>query len=401
MRNHSYYLIGLGLLLACTSKDYCVETGCPSPKSGGAAGQQGQAGGLVSSGGLLQTSSSSNLSGSGGVPEIPGSTEVAYGGSVSLGGTSSQPPLGPAGTYNVAGASTIELPCNGLCTATKPLCVESTATCVQCQTSEHCKGVLDKPVCDNIPGSLNQGSCVQCLSNKHCTDPGASFCDTALDPVTKTPKNVCAPCVGSGDCQHLPGEAVCLSATEMTPSMCVQCSAENSKACKNSAGVATLCHSTDHVCTDFLPKSVGLCDTCISDAQCMDNQACAQETFVSELLPQYACFWRKGTTAAPDCSGTQPYAYPRLGASIDGTTVEVCGLGVSTCAAWREYRSPTIDCAPDGLPVHEVCTFHGVESARCVQDSSDQYHCAPRCSKQIDCFSFSKCLTDQGQFACL
>lgn len=401
MQKHVLLLAWLGLLLACSSKDYCVESGCPSTSKAGTAGQEqiaslsGSGGAYeatrtttepLGSGGTLDPASSSGFAGS------PGNTNTLSGGA----GQS----VGLAGSANVAGAPA-NLSCKGLCTSSKPICIEATEACVECLTSDNCKAFPNRPVCDNLPGSSNVNTCVGCLSNRDCLDPAASFCDTSVDPVTKVPKNTCVPCVGSGDCQHIVGKTVCLPANDAQPSMCVQCTNSNNAACKSTTGETTLCHGVDHTCTEAIPASKGLCDACVSDAQCMDGQVCVQEVFVDTLIPKYACFWKVGAKVS-DCTKTQPYSYIRSKVStIDGDTATICGLGVSTCSAWKEYVSPSIDCAPDGLPVHSLCTFDGVASAKCIQAATGLYQCSPRCSKQYDCLSFSECLIDQGQYACL
>jgi hypothetical protein len=426
------------LLVNCTNKhDDCIaRADCPLPSSsraeGGAdnekdtsteAGVTGsdtlaaEAGGTASGGAsMYQTGLEPN--GPGGASGVAGGT---------LQRPESIHSLGNAGASG--GGAAAHSPCEGRCFGSTPTCDASTntcvectsqddthciaagkvcgsrKTCVECESSQNCTGI-GKPVCDDSPSSARANTCVQCLTNDDCRTPEASQCDTSIEPLTNLPRNVCVACSSARDCSHIPGKAICLPASATEPSSCVQCTKDDATAC--STGTATtLCHGLTHECTNQLKESSGLCSACVSDAQCMPGQACVPETFGLEQTPLYACLWKKGdpSPSAPvNCSDStnQPYIVTRPDvATIDGAKATVCGLAVSTCGAVLEAVTPTIACAPDGLPVHSLCTFGGYESGRCVKALNGEYQCSPRCSKNADCYNrISWCETTQGEMAC-
>lgn len=426
------------LLVNCTNKhDDCVaRADCPLPSSSRAEGGADNATDTSTDAGVTGSTKLAAEAGgapNGGIssmyrtgtePDGPGGASGVAG--TAIQGSESIRDTGYAGASTGSGAAE-PLPCEGRCSGSTPTCDTSTntcvectsadnahciaagkvcgtrKTCVECESTQHCAAV-DKPICDDSPSSPKANTCVQCLTNDHCTAPGASLCDTSVDPVTNLPRNVCVGCASSGDCSHIPGKAVCLPASGTEPSTCVQCTRDDAKAC---TGGTTLCHGLTHECTDKEKESAGLCNSCVSDAQCLPGQACVPETFGLEQTTLYACLWKKGdpSPSAPvNCSDStnQPYIITRPDVTtIDGAKATVCGLAVSTCGAVLEAVTPTIKCAPDGPPVHSLCTFGGYESGRCVQALNGEYQCSPRCSKNADCYNrISWCETTQGEMAC-
>lgn len=428
------------LLVNCTNKqDDCVaRADCPLPSSSSVEGgadssndtstDAGVTGGtkLAAAGGTSNVGMASMYQ-SGTQPDGPGGASGVAGASIQR--SESIHSMGYAGASTGTGA-VVTVPCEGRCSGSTPICDSSTNTCVECTSTDdaHCIATgkvcgsrktcvecesaqqctaVGKPVCDDSPSSPKANTCVQCLTNDHCTAPEASLCDTSVDPLTNLPRNVCVGCSSSRDCSHIAGKAVCLPASATEPSKCVQCTKDDTKACTNGT-TTTLCHGLTHECTDQLKESAGLCNECVSDAQCLPGQACVPETFGVEQTSLYACLWKKGDpspSAPANCSDptNQPYIITRPDVTtIDGTKATVCGLAVSTCGAVLEAVTPTIDCAPDGLPVHSLCTFDGYESGRCVKARNERYQCSPRCSKNADCYDgISSCLTTQGEMACV
>lgn len=427
----------VGILASCTNKqgDCVARADCPllttSSAEGGSDGgtetgvdatsrargdSSPDSGGATNSGSASASGYGAQPSGTGGTPSAAGAAQKAE----------SVQSLGAAGTSFTSEA----LPCDGRCSGKTPICdsssnrcVECTSTtpnactesgklcgrqktCVECESSLHCSTVPGKPVCDDSPSSPRANTCVQCRTNDDCTTPEASVCDTSVDPLTNLPRNVCVGCTSTRDCVHIAGKQVCLSATATEPSRCVECTKDDAHACSNGAA-STLCHGLEHVCTNRLKSSAGLCQPCISDAECVAGQACVPETFGLEQTKLYACLWKKGdpTPNAPiSCSDAtnQPYIITRPDVTtIDGAAATVCGLAVSTCAAVLEAVTPTINCAPDGVPNHSLCSFEGYDSARCVSARNGAYQCSPRCSKNADCFDgISSCMTTKGEMAC-
>lgn len=375
---------------------------------GGAATTSGEAG--------APSSASSGAGGSVGGGSVGGGSTVAQGlaGGSPVGGTTTQPCNGPCGadkpicdeqTNTCVECTTAH---NEVCTATGKVCGEN-ATCVECEKSEHCQATIGRPICDKSPYSAKRNTCVQCLTAADCKSAETPVCDTSTDPSTNLSRNVCVGCTKSEDCDHnLEGKRVCLTGSGTVGGACVQCTKDNADACVSN-GIHTLCNGQTHACSEKTEKSAGLCNRCVADAECQPGQACVQQAFGlnQDLLPEFACLWKKGDTApgAPaNCSdpANQPYVVTRSDVvTIDGATATVCGLAVSTCAAWTEAKSPTIDCAPDGTPNHALCIIESHEAARCILASTGKYQCSPRCGKDSDClYGISTCVSRLGEQAC-
>jgi hypothetical protein len=297
---------------------------------------------------------------------------------------------------------------SALCSGSTPICRAATNTCVQCTSSAECANVAGKPICDTSYNDLSDlqvntcveclvgtpckdtakpqcnltsKTCVQCLSNADCKTAAASKCDTTT--------NTCVPCAIDTDCTQISGRNVCLAGASGAANQCVQCTGKNFAGCGSSGGKALVCDSLAHTCsTSATVQSAGLCQSCVSDAQCTAGKLCYLETFNSASVG-YFCFWKQGDTAngAPaDCTVTanRPYVKVENGAtSIDGTSGTLCALRSTSCTAYNQFSN--IDCAPSGTPSDTLCGFASGADSKCMQFGTTTYRCTTVCLSNDDC----------------
>ncbi|MGC4068864.1 MAG: hypothetical protein QM784_30315 [Polyangiaceae bacterium] len=318
---------------------------------------------------------------------------ASTGGKTSSSGGKAQ---GGSGGSSASGGTTATTtaPCNGSCSGSTPVCNETSNKCVACLANTDCKdasksvcngttyecvGCLasadcsknaTKPVCD-----LAKTTCVGCLGNTDCASATALRCDTAT--------NTCTACQTDTDCSQIAGKGVC------SAGMCVQCTGKKRDACGELEGKALVCDSLSQTCTtDKKVGSAGLCQPCVSDAQCPAGQLCHQQMFGGKPVG-YFCFWKQGDTAngAPaDCtlSSNRPYVKTEADAqSIDGEAATLCGLAVTTCIAYNQFKN--VDCAPTGTPQDALCGFASGQDAKCAQYGATTYRCTTVCLGNDDC----------------
>jgi hypothetical protein len=187
---------------------------------------------------------------------------------------------------------------------------------------------------------------------------------------------------------------------------CVQCTAEKSTACgaESASGTAYVCDSIKHTCTTQVASSAGLCDACVSDAQCAPGELCVLDTLETPNGTKsvgYFCHWKQGggASGAPaDCkTGGRPYAGVRSVASIDGETADVCVLRSSSCVANGNFSNK--DCAPGGTPDDGLCGVASPSDAKCVPYGAG-YRCTMTCLGNDDCRGISSCLTSVSPNVC-
>jgi hypothetical protein len=252
--------------------------------------------------------------------------------------------------------------------STKPACDTGTNSCVECVGNGDCKGST-KPLCDTTGAH-----CVACLKQADCTSPTASACNA----------NVCTACTTDAECSNIAGKGVCDAGT------CVQCTGKKFAACGQDSGTPLVCDSLKRTCTTSKQQSAGLCQTCVTDAQCKAGQICVLDKFGNPAQDVgYFCHWKKGDTAngAPsDCFATgKPYAGTQVNAtSVDGSVADVCSLSVSTCVARNQFKSK--DCAVASAASDAVCGFAPTKDSKCAQvPSSTSYRCTMTCTSDEDC----------------
>jgi hypothetical protein len=187
----------------------------------------------------------------------------------------------------------------------------------------------------------------------------------------------------------------------------VQCTAEKSGACGTDtrSGTAYVCDSTKHTCTTQLAKSAGLCDPCVSDAQCAPGGLCVLDTLETADGTKsvgYFCHWKQGDIgngAPADCfAAGRPYVGVRSLASIDGEAADVCVLRSSSCVARTQFSSK--DCAPTGSPNDGLCGVASPSDAKCVRAGTSSYRCSMTCGSSDDCPGSFACLTNVSPSVC-
>ncbi|HVW25535.1 MAG TPA: hypothetical protein VHC69_09200 [Polyangiaceae bacterium] len=164
-------------------------------------------------------------------------------------------------------------------------------------------------------------------------------------------------------------------------------------------GTPLVCDSLQRACTTFKAQSAGLCDPCVTDAECVPGELCVLDTVGSGANLKnvgYFCHWKQGDTAngAPsDCTATgTPYVKVVSNAtSIDGVKADVCVLRVSSCPANADFSSK--NCAPTGTPDDKLCAFSPPIDAKCAQFGPTSYRCTMTCLSSDDCRNGSICTT--------
>jgi hypothetical protein len=353
----------------CDANSNCTGGSSIGGSNAGNAGNVPEAG--AESGG-----SSSGKSGASGASGKGGN---ANGGSSGGGGA------GEGGSDAGAGGTAVTPPCGGDCPTDKPVCKEATDTCVECLSPNDCTTGAEKK-CDTA-----SNNCVECLASADCSEPTAAKCD----------KGACVKCANNDDCAHLIGKTVCDTAA----GECVQCTGKDYAACGSSMGTPLVCDSKLRSCSTKKERSSGLCQECVSDAQCSAGKLCVVETFgaASAEVGSF-CFWKKGDTANGAPANCLPAADPYAKTlsqqtSVDGAVADVCGLRASTCTA-RNDLNASKDCATSALPDDSKCGFDAPNDAKCVLADLATYRCTTTCISNDDCDSGVVCDTGVSPKVC-
>ena len=362
--------------LAAIAGGWMLPSACAGPAfSSCADGKTCSAPGASSNpGGVIPPGGDSGSAGDTETPDGAGST----GGS---GGSEVASSAGAAGTR----------PCDGHCKRATPVCEPVSNECVQCLKSTDCN-VL-KPACDTATNS-----CVECTASTDCEDASKPFCETKAhacvsclkqaDCIASTASaciaGACVACTKDEECSNIPGKGVCDAGT------CVQCTGKKFAACGQDSGTPLVCDSLKRSCSTSKQQSAGLCETCVSDAQCNPGQMCVLDKFGNPAKDVgYFCHWKKGDPAggAPtDCFATgKPYSDTKLAViSIDGSVSDICSLRTSTCTA--RNQAGVKDCGVASAPSDAACGFAPGEDSKCVQvSSSSSYRCTMTCLLPEDC----------------
>jgi hypothetical protein len=131
----------------------------------------------------------------------------------------------------------------------------------------------------------------------------------------------------------------------------------------------------------------------VSDAQCKAGQLCVMQTYDDpgdapnggELEVGYFCFWRQDSAGVPggDCGNARPFVDTRPSAtSIDGVQATVCGLAVTTCAGYAQFRSEPCT-GPDDDTACGDARFS--QDGYCEQFSVGMFRCTTPCLSDDDC----------------
>ncbi len=360
-------LVAAHVVVGCSdavdTNDCHTYSTCP----GGGAATAGTAGN-TSEAGAETGGSSSGKAGMGGVSGKAGS---ASGGPSASGAG--------AGGDGGAGGTPIMLPCDGACAGTKPVCKESTDTCVQCLAPSDCVTATAMK-CDT-----GKNTCVECLASTDCLGATAAKCDAGT----------CVKCTTNDDCAHVAGKTVCDAAA----GECVQCTGADYASCGMSGGKPLICDSKARTCTNNKEHSADRCIPCVSDAQCALGQLCVKEQFGAPKQDVgNFCFWQQGAPAggAPaDC--TLPANIPYVAAlknqtSVDGKMATICGLRSSTCIARNQFSSK--DCATSNAGDDQKCGFAPSNDSKCLPFGASQFRCSMACVSGDDCAGGLGCGAD-------
>jgi hypothetical protein len=263
---------------------------------------------------------------------------------------------------------------------TKPHCDTAKNACVQCTGDAQCSA--NAPICD-----LTKNICVECLDNEDCRSPGSSLCFAGR----------CSPCATNNDCSHIAGKGICKPSLDADAgaetNVCVQCTGTEYEACsKGDAGPGFVCDSLKSECSDELEHSAGLCQPCVSDAQCQAGELCVEQIFNGKSVGHF-CLYQQGATSAPlDCTMARPYIKAVSTTSIDGTAGLVCSLRLSTCTALSQFSQASCASATN-TPDDTLCgAAPGVDS-KCATYGTTQYRCTTACVNDDDCVAGLTCNT--------
>jgi len=461
MTQSTHHVFATGLALMALGVIGC-DTGGPGSSDGGARSDAGMGGSTLatSTGGTQNTAGGTTTGGNGtggstaalgGNGTASGTTALggsASGGATALGGSGiggvtsacGQACTGATPVCNEAAGACVQCLGDAHCSAPTPACSSTLNACVQCTGNLHCSGLT--PTCNTTsntcvqctanshcsgatPGcNLTSNTCVQCTANAHCPD-SAPLCDKTqnvcvecLAPTDcKDPAaaacvtGTCEPCSGNGDCAHLAGKSVCKLASGdddagpdagTGPNTCVQCTGSDYATCGELEGKALVCDSRSNTCsTTATEASAGLCQPCVSDAQCAPGELCAEQVFNGQSVGHF-CFFVQGDTAhgAPaECfTSGRPYVKAWPTTSIDGQTTTLCGLAVTTCIALNQFRQA--DCSTPGGGTDAHCgAAPGVDS-KCLPFGASQYRCTVVCLSDDDCRSGVTCDTTVNPPVC-
>lgn len=405
MRTLSFFFTGaatlLGLASACSStSDNCLEIST-CPPTGGASGASGAGAGGAGPGGHSGNGNGGATGGSGPAGGNAGSNAQA--------GEAGAPPCNDScsGTKPVCLADTntcVECTDNSTCASPNAACDTATNTCVECVDTSTCRA--PKAVCDTATNT-----CVECTVSTDCKDASKPFCDTTANQCVACLKQTdctsptasacnagaCTACTKDAECSDIAGKGVCNAGT------CAQCTAKNSSACGSSMGTPLVCDSLAHKCTTNKQASAGLCQPCVSDAQCSAGKMCVQEQFGSPAQSVgYFCFWKQGDVAdgAPADCPTQGRPYVKAvtnAVSIDGAKSDICSLRSSTCVAKNEFSSK--DCKNAAAPDDSLCGFAPTKDSKCSAFGTG-FRCTMTCGSDDDCPSSFTCNTGATPQVC-
>ncbi len=285
---------------------------------------------------------------------------------------------------------------NDDCTSeTDPACDLERNVCVECVDDEQCEGSAETPVCDT--GSQR---CVICNEDSECEDPAAAQCDSVT--------HECVGCTSDEHCEthgHLQaciGE-ICVEDCGPDKScvgdpsrpacgkdgLCVECTPSDESACDG-----RVCDPEEETCTERKQGSKGVCEPCIADSECGDEDEnpsathrCIPMTF-GNTLQGGRCLKQRASTGD---ACTKPFVPEIVRESLSGEPeLAYCGINenLTTCEAVLAGRSarpcPTgnevVECAPEGARCESMsgiktCTYECATALECPQGLFCNNHC--------------------------
>ncbi len=433
------------ILLMSLSLVACGVETKPNPNFD--AGGSGGSGATSGTGGTAGTAGSGGTSGTGGVG---GDMDAGEDSGFDAGFDSSM----DAGDANSP-------PCTVICEGSTPHCNETSMTCVECLTSDHCignsKGAVcddgecvectavagctlpqvcaddgnacvacndsdqcsdgvcltgghdcvecnDETDCDNGEQCSPQKTCVQCLNDSQCNAADAAKCNVT--------NNTCVPCTDNSQCEGITNGPTTLGVCDT--GTCVECTATDYDQCGNgNLGQPRVCNVITNRCGEAnqTEGSAGLCQSCVASAQCDEGQVCVEQEFEDHAVGTF-CFWRISAAQGPNgsCSSVPPYSRGVTNEqAVEGDSVNICSLRNTTCPGINHFSNPAIACAPGGTPNHDLCGFSysgegtagNARDAYCEQIPNDTaYRCTVPCLSTDDCVDGSTCNTSATPRTC-
>lgn len=262
--------------------------------------------------------------------------------------------------------ATIDAKPTCMCTTDKSVCIELTATCVECTTASNTCGTT-KPLCHP---SNNQ--CVECL--------GSSDCKQSTKPVCGTSDNVCRGCMADNECSSQ--GKVCREET----GECVACTADSEA---TQCG-AKSCNPATRACTQTDRASVNQCGKCVTDSECKTDHRCIEMFFQSASRGGY-CMKR----LASGCEA--PFrAAPINRGSLSGATPEnYCGIVESRTSCEAVLSLLGDRACPNGQATE--CSSPG---AICDNVNGGARRCTYSCEISAECPSTATCPTSGSDRYC-
>jgi hypothetical protein len=248
------------------------------------------------------------------------------------------------------------------CPSAFPACETTTGSCKECLTDAQCP-LANRARCETVAGNA-QFTCVECTGDGDCTNPGASRCVG----------NACVACQGNEDCSHLdPNGATTAGGTGVCDvGTCVECTGLQRDAC----GI-NVCDSLAKTCTNRTAGLAGLCDECVSDAECAANARCVSQAFEGTPIGNFCV----PVPVAGSCNSLRPYFGSTSGTTLDSVVpVEVCVLRATTCPGLNAQSNACeadTDCGADGI-ADGVCVAFG-DGSRCTTQCSSDNDCDGDC----------------------
>lgn len=258
------------------------------------------------------------------------------------------------------GGETDAGPCAGACDAEHCLdgaCVD----CTEATAGDDCGG--DTPLCDT-----DTNTCVECTSNTDCTDEAMPICDGGS----------CRGCTEDTDCEDMTDTPVC----DEPSGRCAECTVDSEETtCPPPDNLA--CDPTELTCTGAERGSLGFCQPCVSDSECITNASgtnrCVPMQFEGSPHGTYCLLDLESyrtATSMPSAPCPDRMVTARTETSILGVEAEYCFVRetLTTCEAVVDTFG---DLCPGG---DSDCGDPGLDDASC-----EAGRCTYECSGGSDC----------------
>ena len=229
--------------------------------------------------------------------------------------------------------------CSTTCMGDTPVCDEGSGICVECTVAR------EDELCDGTtPFCSPDGECVACVDDSACTAVDAAKCDLEL--------YACVSCDDDRQCDDAEGFPG--TANACADGVCVDCTPESEATSCPGDPRGFSCDPTTNTCTTTEVGSRSVCETCIADSECGDEEGMPSDDHrcVEMFYPNMETRFPDEETgfclkifAPGGCD--QPYAIqiserPSLS---DETLRDYCGINevLATCPAVRALDTNDAD----------------------------------------------------------